>query len=199
MAGSGAQTIVLFTLKTKSPLNSSSELPSSNTSPLLSTFRFHIHRCSSHPPSSILLSCCLIPLRVFLTIIFAIPPHRRAVISGLVGPNGTPPMQPDPIIPNGTPNPELVTIGTDFECPTRGLVRPCCLRCTKAMVNNPALVCHHPTWWVNCLCYYQQHDKCHNVSAPVSVLALLICRIGPKHLFPNPAPSAGGGGHLAGG
>ena len=73
----------------------------------------------------------------------------------------------------------------------------CCLHCTKAMVNDPALVCHHPTWWVNCLHYYWQHDKCHNVSVPVSVLALLICCVGPKHLFPNPAPSAGEGRCLA--
>ena len=43
------------------------------------------------------------------------PPHHCAVISGLVGPNGTSPAQPDPIIPNGTPDPELVTIGTDCE------------------------------------------------------------------------------------
>ena len=125
------------------------------------------------------------------------PPCCHAVILGLVGPNGTPPARPDPIIPNSTPNPKLVTIGTDFEHPTGGLVRPCCLRCTKAMVNNPALVCHHPTWWANYLCCYWQHDKCHNVSAPVSILAPLIRCVGPKHLFPNPAPSAGGGGHLA--
>ena len=214
MAGSGVQTIVLFALEIKSPLlNSSSELPPSNTSPLLSTFRFCIHRHSSHPPPSILpsstvdpsqlsshhllVSCAILPLHVFPTIILAMPPHRCAVISGLVGPNGTPPVWPDPIILNGTPDPELVTIGTDFEHPTRGLVRPCCLHCAKAMVNNPALVCHHPTWWVNCLCCYWQHDKCHNVSAPVSVLAPLICCVGPKRLFPNPAPSAGGGGRLA--
>ena len=183
--------------KTKSPLNSSSKLPSSNTSPLLSMFRFHIHCCSSHPPSSILLSCHLVPLHVFLTIIFTMPSHHHAVILGLVGPNRTPPTWPDPIIPNGTPNPELVTIGADFECPTGGLVRPCCLHCTKAMVNDPVLVCHHPTWWVNCLCYYWQHDKCHNVSAPVSILAPLICCVGPKCLFPNPALFARGGGNLA--
>ena len=180
MAGSGAQTIVLFI-----------------TSSLLSTFRFHIHHCFSHPPSSILLSCHLVPLHVFLAIIFTIPPHHHAVILGLVGPNGISPMWPNPIIPNSTPNPELVTIGTNFECSTRGLVHPCCLHCTKAMVNNPALMCHHPTWWVNCLHCYWQHNKCHNVSAPVSVLALLIHHIGPKHLFPDPAPSAGGGGCLA--
>ena len=108
-------------------------------------------------------------------------------------------MWPDPVILNSTPDPELVTIGANFKCPTRGLVHPCCLCCTKAMVNDPALVCHHPTWWVNCLHYYWQHDKCNNVSVPVSVLALLIHCVGPKHLFPNPAPSAGGGGRLAGG
>ena len=206
MAGSGAQTIILFTLETKSPPNSLSELPSSNTSLLLLMFRFHIHYCSSHPPPLILLSCCLITCwspapscftSCSLTIIFTMPPHCHAVVSGLVGPNGTLPMWPDPIIPNGTPDPELVTIGADFKRPTRGLVRPCCLCCTKAMINNPALMCHCPTWWVNYLHYYQQHDKCHNVSAPVSILALLICCIGPEHLFPNPALSAGGGGRLA--
>ncbi|KAI9752973.1 MAG: hypothetical protein M1815_000174 [Lichina confinis] len=91
------------------------------------------------------------------------PPRRHAVVSGLAGPNGTPPARPDPVIPNGAPDPELVTIGTDFERPAGGLVRPCCLRCAKAMVNDPALVCHRPTRWVNCLRCYRQHDKCHNV------------------------------------
>ena len=206
MAGSGTQTIVLFTLEIKSPSNSSSKLPSSNTSPLLLMFRFHIHCCSSYPPPSILLSCHLITCwspapfcstLCSLTIIFTMPLHCHAVILGLVGPNGTPPMWPDPIILNGTPNPELVMNGTDFECPAGGLVCPCCLCCTKAIVNDPVLVCHHSTWWVNCLCYYWQHDKCHNVSVPVSILAPLICHIGPQRLFPNPALSAGGGGRLA--
>ena len=124
-------------------------------------------------------------------------PHCCVIISGLVDPNRTPPIWPDSVILNSTPDPELVTIGTDFTCPAGGLVHPCCLHCTKAMVNNPALVCHHPTWWVNCLHYYWQHDKCHNVSVPVSLLALLTHHIGPKHLFPNPALSAGGGGRVA--
>ena len=139
----------------------------------------------------------LVSLCVSLTVIFTMPPHHHAVISGLVDPNATPPMWLDPVILNSIPNPELVTIGTNFEHPTRGLVHPCCLHCTKAMVNNPALMCCHPAQWVNCLHCYWQHDKCHNVSAPVSILAPLIHCIGPEHLFPNPVPSAGGGGCLA--
>ena len=200
------QTIVLFTLEIKSPPQihhpnfllqyittafdvqvpySLSFLPSSTVNP---------SQLSSH---HLLVSCAILPLCVFPTVIFTMLPHRCAVISGLVGPNETPPAWPDPVILNSTPNPELVTIGANFERPTRGLVHPCCLHCAKAMVNDPVLVCHHPTWWVNCLHCYWQHDKCHNVSAPVSVLAPLIHRVGPERLFPNPAPSAGGGGRLA--
>ena len=207
MAGSSMQTIILFTLETKSP-------PQIHHPNFLLLTHHHCFRCSGsvftvvppilhHQSFLVVISSLvgllhhLVPLRVFPTIIFAMPPHHHAVILGLAGLNGIPPMWPDPVILNSTPNPELVTIGANLECPTRGLVHSCCLRCTKAMVNNPALVCHHPTWWVNCLCCYWQHDKCHNVSAPVSILAPLIYCVGPEHLFPNPAPSAGGGGHLA--
>ena len=106
-------------------------------------------------------------------------------------------MWPDSVILNSTPDPELVIIGANFKCSTKGLVCSCYLHCAKAMVNDPVLVCHHPTWWVNYLHYYQQHNKCHNVSVPVFILAPLTCCVGPKHLFPNSASSAGGGGHLA--
>ena len=204
MAGSGMQTIVLFTLEIKSP----SQIHRPNF--LLLTH----HHCFQRSGSIFAVIPPILHCRSFLVVVsslvgllrhpstscfprFAMPPCCRAVVSGLVGPNGTPPAQPDPIILNGTPDPELVTIGANFERPTRGLVHPCCLHCAKAMVNDPVLVCHHPTWWANCLCCYWQHDKCHNVSVPVSVLAPLIHCVGPERLFPNPAPSAGGGGHLA--
>ena len=108
-----------------------------------------------------------------------------------------PPAQPNPITLNSTPNPKLVTIGTNFKCSARSLVHSCCFHCIKVMVNDPVLVYHHPTWWANCLCYYWQHDKCHNVSVLIFTLVPLIHHIGPKHLFPNPVLSAGGDGCLA--